>query len=56
MLEILTLSGIVLYAVYQAYSLGGLLAGGLSSSAITLRQMAQAVLNPAKPVFSIVNL
>ncbi|MFG0865166.1 type IV secretion system protein [Pseudomonas sp. FYR_7] len=55
MLEILALSGIVLYMVYQAYSLGGQLAGGLSSSAITLRQMAQAALNPAKAVFNTVN-
>ena len=55
MLEILALSGIVLYMVYQAYSLGGQLAGGLSSSAITLRQMAQAAINPAKAVFNTVN-
>lgn len=55
MLEILALSGVVLYMVYQAHSLGGQLAGGLSSGAVTLRQMAQAALNPAKAVFNTVN-
>ena len=55
MLEVLALSGIVLYMVYQASSLGSQLAGGLSSSAITLRQMAQAAINPAKAVYNAVN-
>lgn len=55
MLEILALSGVVLYMVYQASSLGSHLAGGLSSSAITLRQMAQAALNPTKAVYNAVN-